>query len=73
MQKTWFLGVFHMFISISRGQNEAVGNEGLPVTAIGTLNKCSIKAFPIIQKLLLVLATLPVTTAETGRQLSKFV
>ena len=51
-----------------------MGNEGLPatlVTAIGTLNKCSIKAFPIIQKLLLVLATLPVTTAEAERQFSK--
>ena len=43
--------------SISRGRNETVGNEGLPMTAIGTLNKCSIEALPIIQTLLLVFAT----------------
>ena len=46
-------------------------NENIPKSAIGALNECPAHAFPIINKMILILATLPISTAEAERQFSK--
>ena len=46
-------------------------DKDLPETAIAALNKCSERAFPVIHKLLKILTTLPVSTAEAEREFSK--
>ena len=45
--------------------------ESTPDSAISTLNACALSSFPSIHKLLEILATLPISTAEAERQFSR--
>ena len=46
-------------------------DEDIPSTAIAALNECHTIAFPILHRLLAVLAVLPISNAESERIFSK--